>query len=97
VLEALVTYRNGVFGHGAGRRASFFERMRLLLLPAVNDMLVADTLSPLGPSGTRLVYITEVRWTLYCGVFCVQTRHGYRYHHQCPYCEGLQVETLINL
>lgn len=60
-LEALVQYRNEVFGHEAGRRASFFERMRLLLLPAVNDVLAADTRSPLRPPGTHLVYVTELQ------------------------------------
>jgi serine/threonine protein kinase len=58
IFEALVQYRNAVFGHGAGRLASFYEQhMGPLLFPAVNDILSADVLSPLGPPGTRLVYL----------------------------------------
>jgi serine/threonine protein kinase/predicted negative regulator of RcsB-dependent stress response len=62
VLEALVQYRNGVFGHGAGRFGSFYEaEMGPLLFPAVNELLEEGFCQPLGPPGTRLVYLTEVR------------------------------------
>ena len=62
VLDALVQYRNGVFGHGGPRFASFYEsEMGPLLFPAVNDLLAEGTLDPLGPAGSRLVYVTELR------------------------------------
>ena len=53
VIDALVPYRNGVFGHGAGRFAAFYEEdMGPLLFPAANEMLAEDVLSPLGPRGS---------------------------------------------
>jgi len=62
LLDALVQYRNGVFGHGGPRFASFYEsEMGPLLFPAVNDLLAEGTLDPLGPAGSRLVYVTELR------------------------------------
>ena len=62
LLDALVQYRNGVFGHGAGRFDSFYEQeMGPLLFPALNEILRADVLSLLGPAGTRLVYLSELR------------------------------------
>jgi WD40 repeat protein/serine/threonine protein kinase/tetratricopeptide (TPR) repeat protein len=62
VLEALVQYRNAVFGHGAGRWADFYEaEMGPLLFPAANEALAEGSLDPLGPRGSRLVYLTEVR------------------------------------
>ena len=40
LLDALVQYRNGVFGHGASRFDAFYEQeMGPLLLPAANEML----------------------------------------------------------
>jgi eukaryotic-like serine/threonine-protein kinase len=62
LLDSLVQYRNGVFGHGAGRFDSFFsEEMGPLLFPAVNELFDPNTLDLLGPKGARLVYIAEVR------------------------------------
>jgi WD40 repeat protein/serine/threonine protein kinase len=62
VLDALVQYRNAVFGHGAARFAEFYEReMGPLLFPAVNELLAEGTLDFLGPAGTQLVYLTELR------------------------------------
>jgi WD40 repeat protein/serine/threonine protein kinase len=62
VLDAIVQYRNAVFGHGAGRLAEFYEReMGPLLFPAVNDLLAEGIFDLLGPPGTQLVYLTEVR------------------------------------
>ena len=62
VLEALVQYRNSVFGHGGPRFDSFFEQeMGPLLLPAVNDLLEEGTYEFLGRRGSRLVYITDLR------------------------------------
>ncbi len=61
VFDALVQYRNGVFGHGGPRFPSFYEReMGPLLFPALNDLLAEDVVAPLGPGG-RLVYITELQ------------------------------------
>jgi len=60
IFDALVQYRNGVFGHGGPRFAAFFEReMGPLLFPAVNDLLAEGVVDPLGPGG-RLVTITEL-------------------------------------
>ncbi len=62
LLGALVQYRNAVFGHGAGRFESFYEReMGPLLFPAVNDVLAEGVFDLLGPRGSRLVHLTEVR------------------------------------
>jgi serine/threonine protein kinase len=62
VFDALVQYRNGVFGHGAGRFESFYDQeMGPLLFPAANELLAEGTLDLLGPRGSRLVYLAEVR------------------------------------
>src|SRR5262249_46641812 len=62
LFEALVQARNGVFGHGAGRFESFYEReMGPLLSPAVNEVLGEGVFDPLGPPGSRLAYLTELR------------------------------------
>ncbi len=62
VLDAIVQYRNGVFGHGAGRFEAFYaEDMGPLLFPAANELLAEGTLEPIGPRGSRLVQIAEIR------------------------------------
>jgi hypothetical protein len=62
LLEALVQYRNGVFGHGGPRFESFYEReMGPLLFPAANDVLAEGVLDLLGPAESRLVYLTDLR------------------------------------
>ena len=62
VLEALVPYRNGVFGHGAVRFESFYAQdMGPLLFPALNEILAEAVLAPLGPPGSRLIYLQDVR------------------------------------
>ena len=62
LFEALVQYRNGVVGHGAGRFESFYANdMGPLLFPAVNEILAEGVFSPLGPAGARLAYLTELR------------------------------------
>lgn len=62
LFDALVQYRNTVFGHGASRVDSFYEeQMGPLLLPAVSDLLAEDVLDILGPRGSRLVLLAEIR------------------------------------
>ena len=62
VIDALVQYRNAVFGHGAGRFESFYEQeMGPLLFPAANEMLAEGMLDLLGPRGSRLVHLAELR------------------------------------
>jgi RNA polymerase sigma-70 factor (ECF subfamily) len=62
VLDSLVQYRNLVFGHGGPRFDSFFEKdMGPLLFPAVNALLEQGVWDFLGPRGSRLVYLTELR------------------------------------
>lgn len=62
VIDSLVQYRNAVFGHGAGRVESFYENeMGPLLFPAINDFLADGVLDLIGRSGSRLVYLSEVR------------------------------------
>ncbi len=62
LFDALVQYRNTVFGHGASRVASFYEKeMGSLLLPAVSDLLADGVLDILGPKGSRLVFLVEIR------------------------------------
>lgn len=62
LFDSLVQYRNGVFGHGAGRFESFFStEMGPLLFPAVNELLDSQVLDPLGPHGAKLVYLAEIR------------------------------------
>ena len=59
---ALVPYRNAVFGHGAGRFESFYEKeMGPLLFPAANELLAEGMLDVLGPRGSRLVHLAELR------------------------------------
>jgi WD40 repeat protein/serine/threonine protein kinase len=62
VFDALVQYRNSVFGHGAARFEAFYDQeMGPLLFPAANELLAEGTLDLLGPRGTRLVLLTELR------------------------------------
>jgi hypothetical protein len=62
LLDALVQYRNGVFGHGASRFDTFYEQeMGPLLLPAASELLAEGVWDFLGPRGSRLVYLTELR------------------------------------
>jgi serine/threonine protein kinase/formylglycine-generating enzyme required for sulfatase activity len=61
-LDSLVQYRNGVFGHGGPRFEAFYEQeMGPLLAPALNELLAEGTFDLLGPRGSRLVYLTELR------------------------------------
>ncbi|MCE9546422.1 MAG: protein kinase [Planctomycetia bacterium] len=61
VFDSLVQYRNGVFGHGAGRFESFYgQEMGPLLFPAANEVLGDGVLDLLGPRGSRLVFLTDV-------------------------------------
>ncbi|HEX4147413.1 MAG TPA: protein kinase, partial [Pirellulales bacterium] len=62
LFDALVQYRNGVFGHGAARFDAFYEQqMGPLLFPAINELLAEGVLDLIGPSASRLVYLTEKR------------------------------------
>ncbi len=62
LFNALTTYRNTVMGHGADRCDAFYEQeMGPLLLPAAADLLAEGVLDFLGPSGSRLAYLGEVR------------------------------------
>ena len=62
IFDALVAYRNHVFGHGAGRFESFYEQeMGPLMLPAANELLSEGMLECLGPKGSRLVYLSQLR------------------------------------
>jgi serine/threonine protein kinase/tetratricopeptide (TPR) repeat protein len=62
VLDALIPYRNAVFGHGAGRAESFYEHeMGPLLFPAANELLAEGMLEVIGPRGSRLVQLAELR------------------------------------
>ena len=62
LFESLVQYRNSVFGHGGPRFAEFFEReMGPLLAPAMGEVLADGTLDVLGPRGSRLVFLSEIR------------------------------------
>lgn len=62
VFDALVQYRNTVFGHGASRVESFYEQeMGPLLLPAVTELLADGVLDLLGPPGSQLIFLTEIR------------------------------------
>ncbi len=62
LIEALVQYRNAVFGHGGARFESFYEtQMGPLLFPAINELFDEGTLDILGPKGARLVYLSDLR------------------------------------
>lgn len=62
LIEALVQYRNLVFGHGAQRSDAFYAKeMGPLLFGAVNELLDEETVNILGPRGSRLVYLTDLR------------------------------------
>ena len=59
LFDALVQYRNDVFGHGGARFESFYtDEMGPLLFPAANEVLAEGTFDPLGPRGSRLVYVS---------------------------------------
>jgi WD40 repeat protein/serine/threonine protein kinase len=62
LFGALVQYRNAVFGHGANRPEAFYEReLGPKLLPAANELFAEGTLNLLGPTGSRLVQLTDLR------------------------------------
>ncbi|MEO0476310.1 MAG: hypothetical protein AAF085_10150 [Planctomycetota bacterium] len=62
LFDRLVRYRNDVVGHGGPRFDNFFENeMGPLMFPAVNEVLNERNFEPMGPPGTRLVYMTEMR------------------------------------
>ena len=62
LFDKLVRYRNDVVGHGGPRFDHFFDNeMGPLMFPAVNEVLAERTFEPMGPPGTRLVYMTEMR------------------------------------
>ncbi|MGB1124061.1 MAG: serine/threonine protein kinase [Phycisphaeraceae bacterium] len=62
LFDRLVRYRNDVVGHGGPRFDNFFEKeMGPLMFPAVNEVLSERNFEPMGPPGTRLVYMTEMR------------------------------------
>ncbi|HEX3659666.1 MAG TPA: protein kinase [Pirellulales bacterium] len=62
LFEAMVQYRNAVFGHGGPRFDSFFAgEMGPLLFPAANEVIADGVLNLTGPRGTRLVHLGEVR------------------------------------
>ena len=62
LFDSIVRYRNDVVGHGGPRFDAFFENeMGPLMFPAVNEVLAERTFEPMGPPGTRLVYMTEMR------------------------------------
>jgi tetratricopeptide (TPR) repeat protein len=62
LFEALVQYRNGVFGHGGPRFELFYEReMGPLFWPAANEIVAEGMLDFLGPRGSRLVYMSGQR------------------------------------
>lgn len=62
LFDKIVRYRNDVVGHGGPRFDAFFDtEMGPLMFPAVNEVLEEGTLDPMGPAGTRLVYMTEMR------------------------------------
>jgi serine/threonine protein kinase len=61
-LEALVRYRDEVFGQGGVQFESFFATdMGPLLFPAVDELLGEGVLDVLGPPGSRLVCLAELR------------------------------------
>ena len=62
LLDTLVEYRNAVIGHGSTQPEKFYSgRMCPRLFPALNELLGDGTLDLLGPSGTRLLYVDEIR------------------------------------
>ena len=62
LFDKLVRYRNDVVGHGGPRFDAFFDsEMGPLMFPAVNEVLAEQTFESMGPPGTRLVYLTELR------------------------------------
>jgi serine/threonine protein kinase/tetratricopeptide (TPR) repeat protein len=64
VLDAWVTYRNGVIGHGGPRMESFYaDEMGPRLWPAVNELLRPDVWRLLGAEGARLIAVRGVSAT----------------------------------
>lgn len=62
LFDALVPYRNKVIGHAGVRDAEFYEsEIGPLLFPAVNEVLSENQFDFIGPAGSKLVSITEIR------------------------------------
>jgi serine/threonine protein kinase len=61
VFDALVQYRNAVFGHGANRQTNFYRQdMEPLLFEAANDVLLPGVLDFLGPPESKLLVIESI-------------------------------------
>jgi type VI secretion system protein ImpC len=60
VFMAFVSYRNAGFGHGV-RLDSFYAEMEPLLLAAANELFAQGVFDFLGPQGSQLVCVSEIR------------------------------------
>ncbi|MEM1212061.1 MAG: serine/threonine-protein kinase [Planctomycetota bacterium] len=64
LFDALTQYRNAVFGHGGPRPETFYEQqMAPLLCSAAQEALAPNILPILGPEGTQLLHLRQVRET----------------------------------
>ncbi|MEM6552367.1 MAG: serine/threonine-protein kinase [Planctomycetota bacterium] len=64
LFDALTQYRNAVFGHGGPRPETFYEQqMAPLLCAAAHDVLAPNVLPILGPEGSQLLHLQQVRET----------------------------------
>ncbi|MEM6751271.1 MAG: hypothetical protein AAF612_12465, partial [Planctomycetota bacterium] len=62
LIDALVSYRNAVMGHGGPRAAEFYEsRMGPLWFPALNEALSPGIWPCLGQEENRLVHLGDLR------------------------------------
>ncbi|MEM6457774.1 MAG: serine/threonine-protein kinase [Planctomycetota bacterium] len=62
LFDSLTQYRNAIFGHGAARPETFYEqRMAPLLSGAAHEVLAGNVLPILGPEGTQLLHLRQVR------------------------------------
>jgi hypothetical protein len=62
LFDTLTPYRNKVIGHGGVREPGFYElEIGPLLFPAANEVLAESVFELLGPPGSKLVSINEIR------------------------------------
>ncbi len=80
VFHSFVTYRNKIIGHGANRTDDFYAELKSLIHGAANELLSEGVFDLLGPPGSRLVCLKEIKATGEEGVMSVSLKDltGYK-------------------
>lgn len=62
LFDALPHYRTDTIGHAASRSEAFYaDDLGPLLYDAMSELVAPDMLHPIGPAGSRLVFVTDLR------------------------------------